>query len=170
MSVPIPQTLGAPPQPRPQPDFFQISAAASVDFLKFFIRRRPDTCGRPGDIGTRGAWTQEEDNLLSEAVGRIGTNGWKEVAQAVPTRSAKQCRERWFNRLSPQVKSGPFEAWEDQILMTRQREVGNRWSQIAQSLPGRTASAVKNRWYSSLRTMDFTESTLAKTDCQQQQL
>jgi hypothetical protein len=98
-----------------------------------------------------GAWTPHEDGLLSAAVAQLGTHKWTDAAKFVPTRTAKQCRERWFDRMAPGIRREPFEPWEDQILLDSQREIGNHWSRIAQRIPGRSACAVKNRWYSGLR-------------------
>jgi hypothetical protein len=81
----------------------------------------------------------------------LGTSKWIDVARLVPSRNSKQCRERWYNRLSPDLKHIPFETWEDQIIVEKQRQLGNRWSLIAQALPGRSAGAIKNRWYAGLR-------------------
>jgi hypothetical protein len=85
------------------------------------------------------------------AVAQIGAQKWTDVAKFVPTRTSKQCRERWFDRLAPGIRREPFEPWEDTILLDAQKELGNHWSRIAQRLPGRSACAVKNRWYSGLR-------------------
>jgi hypothetical protein len=98
-----------------------------------------------------GAWTQQEDGLLTAAVAQLGSHKWTDVAKFVPTRTSKQCRERWFDRLAPGIRHEPFEPWEDAIIMDAQREIGNHWSRIAQRIPGRSPCAVKNRWYSGLR-------------------
>lgn len=103
------------------------------------------------EIITRGAWTQQEDEQLSTAVNQLGAKKWTDIAKFVPTRTSKQCRERWYNRLAPDIKHEPFDAWEDQIILQKQKEIGNRWSVIARQLPGRSPNAIKNRWYSGLK-------------------
>jgi hypothetical protein len=56
----------------------------------------PDTAG--SDAPTLyGAWSALEDSTLRTAVGRFGVkDGWMVIARTVGTRTAKQCRERWF--------------------------------------------------------------------------
>jgi hypothetical protein len=107
--------------------------------------------GHAGNAAIRGIWTKLEDHLLAQAVALIGPRRWSDVAKLVPSRTAKQCRERWYNRLNPTLKRSPFEAWEDRLITEKQRELGTRWALIAQSLPGRSAGAVKNRWYAGIK-------------------
>jgi len=38
------------------------------------------------------------------------------VSLIIKGRSGKQCRERWFNNLNPNVKKGNWTAEEDQII------------------------------------------------------
>lgn len=99
----------------------------------------------------RGVWSQQEDELLTRAVMQLGPKKWQDISRFVPTRTSKQCRERWFNCLNPNNKHGAFEPWEDQIIIEKQKEIGNRWASIAHLLPGRSSGAVKNRWYSGLK-------------------
>jgi hypothetical protein len=106
---------------------------------------------RDCDGVNRGMWNQTEDGLLMKAVGQFGCKKWTDVARLVPNRTSKQCRERWCNKLAPNVKHEPFESWEDAIIVEKQRELGNRWSAIARQLPGRSPNSVKNRWYSGLK-------------------
>jgi hypothetical protein len=77
---------------------------------------------------------------------------WIDNARFVPTRTSKQCRERWYHRLSPEIRHDAFEPWEDRIILDGQTELGNRWSLMAQRIPGRSPCSIKNKWYSGLKT------------------
>lgn len=109
---------------------------------------------KPTNTITHGSWTAEEDSLLRSAVAKMGTLHWDQIAQYVDGRTATQCRERWLFRLSPGLKKTPFEKWEDEIIISHRKEVGNHWTLIASKLPGRSSCAVKNRWYTVLRKRD----------------
>lgn len=147
------------PQPISQDptDIYGLPAAAAqqlpADLLSLLMRSQGigQNNGNQNEFQARGTWTQQEDEQLTNAVAQLGTKKWTDIAKFVPTRTSKQCRERWNHRLDPSIKHDPFEPWEDQIILDRQKEIGNRWAIIAQQLPGRSPSAIKNRWYSSLK-------------------
>uniref|UniRef100_A0A7N0VFI5 Uncharacterized protein n=1 Tax=Kalanchoe fedtschenkoi TaxID=63787 RepID=A0A7N0VFI5_KALFE len=52
----------------------------------------------------KGQWTHEEDRLLVQLVDRYGIRKWSIIAQLLPGRIGKQCRERWHNHLRPNIK------------------------------------------------------------------
>lgn len=65
----------------------------------------------------------------------------------IPGRIGEQVKERWINELDPYVKRGVWSDEEMRILISAQKELGNRWSDIATRIPGRSENSVKNRWY-----------------------
>ncbi len=72
-------------------------------------------------------------------------------AQELNRRLGKQCRERWFNHLDPDLKKDPFSAEEDATILRMKFSVGTKWAGIARELQGRTDNMVKNRYNSTLK-------------------
>lgn len=106
---------------------------------------------QPKNVPVKGTWSFEEDEALRKAVSGSQPILWDDVAKQVKGRTPKQCRERWLYRLHPELKKTPFEKWEDELIYEQKKKIGNRWTQIAMQLPGRTSCSVKNRWYTVLR-------------------
>ena len=69
---------------------------------------------KPGLV--KGPWTREEDQKLVDWVKTEGPTKWAQASLVIEGRSGKQCRERWFNNLSPQVKKGNWTVEEDDII------------------------------------------------------
>jgi hypothetical protein len=76
---------------------------------------------------------------------------WESVAEQIPGRTARQCRERWLNYLSPRVRVGQWTAEEDNLLRAMVEKLGHAWTAISRAFAGRGESDVKNRWYTHLR-------------------
>eukprot|EP00826_Nyctotherus_ovalis_P001253 TRINITY_DN1017_c0_g1_i14.p1 TRINITY_DN1017_c0_g1~~TRINITY_DN1017_c0_g1_i14.p1 ORF type:complete len:313 (+),score=36.74 TRINITY_DN1017_c0_g1_i14:103-1041(+) len=107
----------------------------------------------------RCSWTKAEDRLLLRAVKGVSLVDWSEVAASLappspanyPKKTAKQCRERWHNRLDPSIKVSPWSSDEIATFFRLFRKYGARWAKLAAELPGRTDNTIKNFFYCRLR-------------------
>jgi hypothetical protein len=105
----------------------------------------------------KGPFTLEEDQLLVNYVAQFGAQSWPRVTTFLPNRSPKQCRERWFNHLTPTIVKSEWTQQEDEVIFQQYKLYGPKWSKIARAVPGRSDNALKNRWNSSVsRRIDIT--------------
>lgn len=51
----------------------------------------------------------------SPVVSVHGIKHWGKIAAALPTRTGKQCRERWHNQLDPAINKGGWSALEEEV-------------------------------------------------------
>lgn len=108
----------------------------------------------------KGQWSAPEDQKLLSIL-LNNHESWGSVADLMPGRNAKQCRERWCHHLSPDVKKTPFTLEEDQKLLSLYITHGNKWAKIASLLPGRTENLVRSRLIA-LNKMDVDSKSLTQ--------
>lgn len=92
------------------------------------------------------SWSPEEDDILREQIRVHGTENWTIIASKFKDKTTRQCRRRWFTYLNSDFKKGGWSPEEDMLLCEAQKIFGNRWTEIAKVVSGRTDNAVKNRF------------------------
>lgn len=92
-------------------------------------------------------FTKEEDELLREAALMYGERSWSLIAECVPGKTPKQCRDRWMNYLQPSLNNTPWTEQEDQLLVSLVNIHGTHWTKMKTNFPKRSSNCIKNRWY-----------------------
>ncbi|OMJ73975.1 hypothetical protein SteCoe_27223 [Stentor coeruleus] len=101
-------------------------------------------------------WTKEEDLMLRDLTEGFGGRNWKKISSSLKifyniTRTPKQCSERWKNYLNGSLKRSEFSHMEIEKMLSLHMEYGNKWSKIANFLPGRSSNQIKNYFHSTIR-------------------
>ena len=133
---------GPKPAPKPAPE----SARAAKP--KRAPRARQSGKHRPLVLGP---WSGYERALLDAAVEAeqqsdvfqcMGT--WARIAERVPGRNAKQCRERWYNHQKPGLDKTPLTDAEDAKLRGLVAKHGHSGALLAREFPNRSENKIKN--------------------------
>jgi hypothetical protein len=95
---------------------------------------------------TRNLFTDVEDEQIRQLVAQDGEGNWSRVAEKLPGRSARQCKERWDSYLAPHIINGPWSKVDDELLLAKTCEIGHQWKRLESWFPGRSDINIKNHW------------------------
>ena len=62
-----------------------------------------------------------------------------------------QCKDRWNYYLNPQLKFVEWTKDEDNLLFSKIKEIGPKWTKIAKCFENRTDAMIKNRYNALMR-------------------
>lgn len=85
-----------------------------------------------------GTWKNVEDEILKAAVMKYGLNQWSRISSLLVRKSAKQCKERWYEWLDPKIKKTEWTHQEEQELLKYVEMLPCQWKTIGPLL-NRTA-------------------------------
>lgn len=106
------------------------------------------TCSRAPICSTTRKWfTPDEDKIILESITSSKKKNWKQIAEKIPGRNARQCRDRYNNSLKNKIEKKPWTKEEDEIIIRKFFEIGPKWVTISAFLNGRSGNNVKNRWH-----------------------
>jgi hypothetical protein len=100
---------------------------------------------------SRKPFRPEEDAQLIQLSEQSSSPSWERIAQELEGRTARQCRERYLNYLSPLLRTRPWTVTEDEFLIAMVNCRGHAWCAISRMFQGRSENDIKNRWYSHLQ-------------------
>lgn len=94
----------------------------------------------------RKSWQPHEDKLVLELIKELGT-AWAVISKRMGgTRTGKQIRDRYLNKLDPKLKNNAEWTKEEDALLVKLYKIhGKKWREISKNIPGRCESMVKNR-------------------------
>ncbi|OMJ86232.1 hypothetical protein SteCoe_12296 [Stentor coeruleus] len=98
-----------------------------------------------------GKWSEEEDEMLREAVKVYGEKHWNSISTVVCGRSPIQCLHRWTKILKPGLVKGTWTEEEDLALKEWVIENGPaKWSVCSKHIQGRSGKQCRERWFNNL--------------------
>ncbi|KAK8836263.1 hypothetical protein M9Y10_039895 [Tritrichomonas musculus] len=99
-----------------------------------------------GPLSKKVKFTKNEDMKLKYLIDKYSTKDWEKIAEHLPPRTARQCRDRWTNYIDPNLSQEPWSHDEDNVLLEMHEKYGNHWKKIGKYLPKRSKNNIKNRW------------------------
>ena len=108
-------------------------------------------------LARRIIWSKEYDACLLQLVHLNHGKNWKKIANGMQIvfgnegLTAKKCRERWSNCTDPTVNKSCLTKAENLMLLACHHEYGGKWALIAQNLPTRNSSKMKNTFSSLIK-------------------
>jgi hypothetical protein len=95
---------------------------------------------------TRSRFRPDEDTLLRALVSTYGINSWTEIAQHLPGRNVRQCRDRWFHYLADLPAACSWSGEEDILLRQMMDRFDGSLEHMKAFFPNQTPQEIQRRW------------------------
>jgi len=97
------------------------------------------------------SWTEEENQKLCQIVKEEGTYSWKRIAALLNTgKTASQCNQHWKRVLNPDIRKGPWEPNEEELLNEWTVKLNFSWKEIQRRIPNRTDTQCRHQYFKAL--------------------
>ena len=106
----------------------------------------------------REKFTPAEDLLLKQLIMVYKIKKWSSIASFFPTKTARQCRDRWNNYINPELSNKKWSIAEDSLILQKVKELGLHWNNISKFFNGRPANSIRNRYKYLIRHMQLLQS------------
>ena len=110
-------------------------------FYRFFSKK---------NILIKKDWSTDEDKLIKDYV-KIYGKKWDEISKKFSTRTSREIKERYINKLDLCLKTSKFTIEEDHKILSNFFKYGTKWSFISKKILGRTPNMIKSRFYCTLK-------------------
>lgn len=97
-------------------------------------------------------FSPQEDQNLIRLVSIYGDQDWKKISTEISKtshkvkRTSRQCKDRYINYLSPEIKNSQWTMEEDQCLIFHYLLTPYHWRSMTNLFPGRSEVSIKNRF------------------------
>lgn len=106
----------------------------------------------------KGRWNTIEDQILLNWVSKnTELKNWNDCANLIEGRSNRQCKERWFNYLNPNLNKSKWEENDQIVLFNCILKNGFCWVKISKQFQNRSENQIKNYFYCSLRMLKLSK-------------
>eukprot|EP01132_Coremiostelium_polycephalum_P009981 gene9981-12233_t len=100
-------------------------------------------------------WTKEENQKLFHLVTIYGEKKWKRIsAEMGGQKTGAQCAQHWKRVLSPDIRKGPWDEDEEELLLRLVNQHGSSWKKIAKRICKRTDIQCRYQYLKALQSRE----------------
>lgn len=112
--------------------------------------------------GAQPKFSKEDDTLLYNYVKEFGEDNWSKIAKFIPSKTPKQCKDRWSCYINPNLNNAPWTDEEDEEIIRLFKLIGSKWSVMSKSqvLSSRLPNKIRFRFLK-LQRLDRSKARLA---------
>lgn len=100
---------------------------------------------KDSSLNQKHLFLSSQDEMIRFLVNIFGNN-WATIANYIPGKTNRQCRERYNTYLAPGINHKEWTPEEDALIIEKYKEMGHKWVSMSQYFAGRTANSIKNRF------------------------